>query len=90
MSSYHPVKRRLKEAADAGDMKGVKKARRLAEAADAGQISMRSFVRTGQSTLQRVSATRESSKSLFDPAFTTCIRTPSFSCVALMSVVQCD
>ena len=61
-------KRKLKAAAEEGDSKNAKRARRLAEdtSAAAGQRSMHSFVKTGQSTLQRSSAAKnESSKCAF-------------------------
>ena len=63
----HDAKRRMKEAAEEGDSKGAKRARKLAEASAAfgqapGQRSMNSFVRTGQSTVQRVSAAKDPSK----------------------------
>jgi hypothetical protein len=61
----------MKEAAEEGDSKGAKRARRLAEVSagfGTGQRSMNSFVRTGQSTVQRMSATRDpASKSLTVP-----------------------
>ena len=72
----------MKEAADEGDSKGAKRARKLAEATAGqliGQRSMTSFMRTGQSTVHRASAARETtsactllifrSRPRFNPSF---------------------
>jgi hypothetical protein len=55
------VKRKMKAAAEEGDGKSAKRAKRLAEDSSAavGQKTMKSFVRTGQSsTGQRVSSSK--------------------------------
>lgn len=58
------VKRKILAAAEEGDGKSAKRARRLAEdaAAATGQRKMDSFVRTGQSTVQRASTSRVDSR----------------------------
>jgi len=61
----------MKEAADEGDSKGAKRARKLAEATAGqliGQRSMASFVRTGQSTVQRASAARDTASTWNPPS----------------------
>lgn len=71
------VKRKLMAAAEEGDSKSAKRARRLADdsAAATGQRKMDSFVRTGQSTVQRASTSRIDSRKFTQNCFHSTPRT---------------